>query len=228
MGDSPQIVEIRACFFFFVKEKPRKFVLGIDADANLPCHTNTFLQTPHVDRKAAPRRHRSNRRIRCCARSSDRKKQKHKKSKVPWRHCIFTDTGVVFPPPLKTQPSRPCGSGSGPHLKDKPSRDILESLEQMELIAATASAATTPIAAPDSPAASPLPCAVEHAPLPAKLANGWLQRDEQIAIFEKPPSFKLRLGWPRPPLETQPSLPVGSGTGAHLKNKPSRDILESL
>ena len=85
---------------------------------------------------------------------------------MPWRHCIFTDTGVVFPPcpPLKTQPSRPCGSGSGPHLKDKPSRDILESLEQMELTDATASAATTPIAA------------LERAPLHAKLGSGPVKR----------------------------------------------------
>ena len=112
---------------------------------------------------------------------------------MPWRHCIFTDTGVVFPPcpPLKTQPSRPCGSGTGPHPKDKPSRDIHESLEQMKLVSATASAATTPIPAPDFPAASPLPCAVERAPLPAKLATGWLQHDEKMAIFERSPSFKL-------------------------------------
>jgi hypothetical protein len=112
-----------------------------------------------------------------------------------WRHCIFTDTGVVFPPcpPLKTQLSRSFGSGSGAHLKDTPSRDILESLEQMKLIADTASAATTPVAAPDPPAASPLPCAVERTPLPAKLATGRLQRDEKIAIFEKSPSFNLRL-----------------------------------
>ena len=42
------------------------------------------------------------------SRSSDRKKQKHKKSKMPWRSCISTDSGVVFPqrPPPKTQPSR--------------------------------------------------------------------------------------------------------------------------
>jgi hypothetical protein len=147
-----------------------------------------------------------------------------------WRHCTFTDTGVVFPPcpPLKIQLSRPCGSGSGPHLKDTPSRDILESLDQMELIAATESTATTPVAAPDSPAASPLPWAVERAPLPAKLATGWLQRDEKIAIFEESPSFKLRLGWPCPPLKTQPSRSFGSGSGAHLKNKLSRAHRESF
>ena len=94
---------------------------------------------------------------------------------MSWRHFIFTDTGVVFPPclSLKTQPSRPCESGGGPHLKDKPSRYILESPGQMELTDATASAATTPIAAPSSP----LPCAVvERAPSHAKLASGSVKR----------------------------------------------------
>jgi len=89
---------------------------------------------------------------------------------MPWRHCIFTDAGVVFPPcpPLKTQPSRSFGSGSGPHLTNKPSRDLREALERM-LLDATASAATISIsptrrtasqpgyccnAAPESPATS--------------------------------------------------------------------------
>jgi hypothetical protein len=148
-----------------------------------------------------------------------------------WRNCVFTDTGVVFPPcpPLKTQLSRPCGSSSGPPLKDMPSRDILEFLEQIEPISATASTATTPIPAFDSPATSQLPCAVERAPLPAKLATGCLQRDEKIAIFEKSPSCKLRLGWSScPAFRIRRSRPFGSSIGAHLNNKPSRAHLESF
>jgi hypothetical protein len=56
---------------------------------------------------------------------------------MPWRHCVFTDAGVVFPPypPLKTQQSRSCGSGSG-------AERLPESVEQIELIDATDSAAT--------------------------------------------------------------------------------------
>ena len=97
---------------------------------------------------------------------------------MPWRHCIFTDTGVVFSPcpTFKTQTSRACGSGRGTHLKDQLSSDILESLEQIELTDDTASAATTPIAARDAHPASPLPWAVDRSPLRARLAPGPVKR----------------------------------------------------
>ena len=91
---------------------------------------------------------------------------------MPWCNCIFTNTGVVFPPclPPTTQPSRPSGSGSSLHL-NQPSRDIPASLEQIELINRTASAATTPTTAPDPPAASSLPWGVEDGPLASMLAR---------------------------------------------------------
>ena len=105
---------------------------------------------------------------------------------------------------LKTQPSRSFGSGSGAHLKNKPSRALLESLDQI-LTAAAASAASTPISAtqdlescrdavPESPAGSPLPFSDERAALPVNLTTGRLQHNQKMVTFEKPSSFKWRLG----------------------------------